>query len=178
MPDYPDIIARLLLQTDLMTVLNPTEPISWDLLERLRKLDTADLTAGREVKNTAMLGLLKGALFYGVDAIDDAHKIFQDDTSDLSSYWHGMIHRREGDYDNARYWFRRAGSLPFFGKLHVVASEASPTMARQNNWDAYLFTGQCEQVRFGDTELKKECVALQLAEFEKLLDYTWRQAVG
>jgi len=178
MPNYPDIIERLLLQTDLMTILIPTEPINRDLLERVRKLDPAELAEGQEIKNESMLVLLKGALFFGLDALDEAHKIFQDGSGDLASYWHGMIHRRESDFDNARYWFRRTGELPFFSVLHRTASNISPTMARQSNWTPYLFTGQCEQVRFGDSDLKVECVALQRAEFEKLLDYTWRQAVG
>jgi hypothetical protein len=49
-------------------------------------------------------------------------------------------------------------------------------MARQPSWDPYLFTGQCEQARFGDTELLPELVALQHAEFEGLFGYCWRKS--
>ena len=120
---------------------------------------------------------MRGALFYAVDALDAGHRIFQDAPGDLGSYWHGMMHRREGDFDNARYWFRRAGALPFFKKLHRSAGEVSPLVARQVSWDPYLFAGECEQARFG-AENAEECAKVQRAEFDALFDYTWRQAVG
>jgi hypothetical protein len=41
-----------------------------------------------------------------------AHLRVQDDASDLASYLHGVLHREEGDTANARYWFRRSGSIP------------------------------------------------------------------
>src|SRR5438874_1821102 len=81
---------------------------------------------------TAMFALVRGGLFYAVDALDAAHRIFQEGEDDLGAYWHGMMHRREGDFDNARYWFRRAGALPFFAALHGAASGNSALMARQS----------------------------------------------
>ena len=52
------------------------------------------------------------ALWLRFDHFDKAHSICQDlDTQD-GSYWHGIAHRREGDFGNACYWFRRAGTHP------------------------------------------------------------------
>jgi hypothetical protein len=41
---------------------------------------------------------------------DGAHKIAQLDEEDATSCWvHAVLHKIEGDADNARYWYRRAG---------------------------------------------------------------------
>ena len=41
---------------------------------------------------------------------DKAHSIVQDDEdSPLSCWAHGIVHLQEGDIENARYWFSRAG---------------------------------------------------------------------
>lgn len=56
--------------------------------------------------------MLHCLLFYAVDALDEAHALFQGIDSFLGAYGHGMMHRREGDFSNANYWFRHAGPPP------------------------------------------------------------------
>jgi hypothetical protein len=171
---YSDFIDRILLREDLLQKLTPTEPLDIERLQKLRSTDDATLSGGRTIGKPKMFPLVRGGLLYALDAIDEAHRIFQDAPGDLGSYWHGMVHRREGDFENARYWFRRAGELAVFAEMHRRASGHSPTMARQSTWDAYLFTGECEQARFGAEGTLPELRALQRAEFEVLFDYTWR----
>ena len=38
-----------------------------------------------------------------------AHAIVQEERSNLAAWLHGIAHTLEGDLDNARYWYRRAG---------------------------------------------------------------------
>jgi hypothetical protein len=38
-----------------------------------------------------------------------AHEIVQAERSNLAAWLHGIVHTLEGDLDNARYWYRRAG---------------------------------------------------------------------
>jgi hypothetical protein len=179
MKTYSEFVDRLFAQEHFLEKLLPSAPSDYGVLLKLRATDDATLAGGRPIGDPKMFALVRGGLLYALDAIDEAHKIFQDSPGDLGSYWHGMMHRREGDFDNARYWFRRSGVLPFFDELHRVACEHSAVMARQSNWDPYLFTGQCEQARFGETEGLEELANLQRVEFEVLFDYCWRQsAIG
>ncbi len=177
MAGFSDFIDRLLLNPDLLKKLTPSELLGWDLPGKIRDAGDEVLSGGREVTDARLFALVRGGLLYAVDALDVAHRIFQDEPSDLGSYWHGMMHRREGDFDNARYWFRRAGRLAVFERMHQAAANLSATMARQANWDAYLLTGMCEQVKFGDIEATGECVELQRVEFQEMLAYCWGRSV-
>lgn len=43
---------------------------------------------------------------------DDAHRIVQQHEGDPSAAWiHAVLHKIEGDLDNSRYWYRRAGKM-------------------------------------------------------------------
>jgi hypothetical protein len=43
---------------------------------------------------------------------DAAHKLVQQYESDRTAAWiHAVLHKIEGDLDNSRYWYRRAGKL-------------------------------------------------------------------
>jgi hypothetical protein len=44
------------------------------------------------------------------DDLDGSHAVSQELEDAIGSYLHGMMHRREGDHDNAKYWFQRAGA--------------------------------------------------------------------
>jgi hypothetical protein len=178
MPSFPDFIAHLLRAEKLLEKLTPTEPLDWEWPRRIREADDAKISGGATIASRSHFALVRGGLLYAVDALDPAHEFFQDDHSDLGSYWHGVMHRREGDFDNARYWFRRAGAPPFFAELHRATASLSPDMAKQTSWDPYLFTGQCEQARHGAEELLPELRALQRTEFDVIFGYCWRKAVA
>ena len=43
---------------------------------------------------------------------DAAHQIVQQYEADTTAAWiHAVLHKIEGDQDNSRYWYRRAGKL-------------------------------------------------------------------
>ena len=175
---FSDFIDRLLARPELLSHLQPKEPLFWVLSDKFRAMDDSALTDGKPIQDPAQFTLVRGAVLYALDELDAAHRIFQEDHSDLGSYWHGMMHRREGDFENARYWFWRAGRLPAFQEMHEASRSVSPTMARQEGWDPYLLTGQCEQVRFGAHELTQECQRLLRVEFDALLEHSWKKALG
>ena len=122
----------------------------------------------------AIDGLLKGAggdpdaravvsgLLLWNGNLDRSHAISQGIGNATGSYWHGIMHRMEGDYWNAKYWFRKVGRHPAMerlreaadGKLAAfrpeggsVASEADRLIGRlaaEGKWDPFLFVDAVE----------------------------------
>ena len=62
---------------------------------------------------SAALWLLAGEL-------ERSHFVSQTLASSDGSWWHGMMHRREGDFSNAKYWFRKANGHPVVAQLAAV----------------------------------------------------------
>ncbi len=178
MQRYPDFIQRVLLHERTLDDPLPKEPTDYELVIRLRETDDAKIFGGAALLPDAPTGLIRAGLFYYHNALADSHKEAAKTEGDAAAYWHGMVHRREGDFENARYWFRRAGEQPFFQELQSRASDASPHMARQPNWDTFLLVHLCEQYKYGEAEYKKEIGHLQKVEFAVMFDYVWRQCVG
>ncbi len=44
-------------------------------------------------------------------AWQQAHEIVQREESAFAAWLHGIVHSLEGDLDNARYWYRKAGRV-------------------------------------------------------------------
>jgi len=60
---------------------------------------------------------LAAALWLYVDDLDRSHRISQSNETPTGSFWHGIMHRREGDFSNSHYWMRRAAAHPLVLQL-------------------------------------------------------------
>lgn len=97
--------------------------------------------------------------------LDEAHVLCQDVPTASGSYWHGVMHRREGDYGNAQYWFRRVGAHP-----------ACPEIAA--DWDPVAFVDQVRHAVRQGGAAAEACARRQQAEWRAMFDWCWRQAFG
>lgn len=70
----------------------------------------------------AVLGLRIGS-------IDRAHEIVQDGSTPMDRYLHGVVHRIEGDFWNAKYWFRQVDDSEL---LVSIGQEVLSTLESQN----------------------------------------------
>ena len=151
----------------------------------LKGLSVAEICGGRPVVEREMaLACLAGLWLYH-DFLDESHSISQELPSSTGSYWHGIMHRREPDAANAKYWFRRVGSHEIFPAVLAAAREIAgddgsllKPVTGSNDWDPFGFVDLCEAGRRGNAELALLCKKVQLAEWQLLFDYCWQRAVG
>lgn len=127
------------------------------------------------------------------DKLDHSHHFSQECQGEgrhvAGDYWHAIMHRREPDYGNSKYWFRRVGDHPIFPELaehaHSLLStgDASAQLWNRrltaNGWDPFSFVDLCEMAERGvDKELLRLAKILQWREMILLLEQTWQDAVG
>jgi hypothetical protein len=120
------------------------------------------------------------------DFLEQGHTISQSVATPEGSYWHAIVHRREPDFDNAKYWFRRVGEHAIFAPLceaarHLAGEQKTEPVAdfllRQSAWDPFEFVDLCEVALDGCPPIHTLCKRIQQREWELLFDYCYRQAV-
>ncbi|MHC4879053.1 MAG: hypothetical protein ACYTGL_21585 [Planctomycetota bacterium] len=154
----------------------PPRKSGW-LFERLQQF-RPDETANDPVALHSGLWLIH-------DFLDESHELsqsIQGRGSDRNGdYWHGIMHRREPDWGNSKYWFRRVGDHPVFFDLAGIAgrllkssglAEAdqwSRSLA-SSSWDPFAFVDLCESAaRDPGSELASVTRRIQWTEILLLL---------
>ena len=120
------------------------------------------------------------------DFLDQSHEVSQGINTLEGSFWHGIMHRREGDFSNAKYWFRHVGDHPVYEVLANRANEladehdaaaAVAKLTARGTWEPYAFVDLCQAAERAGTH-RELCLDLQQAEWESLFEFCYRSAVG
>lgn len=117
-----------------------------------RELMGANLFPDRNTKADAeMSELCRAGLLMFNDDLARAHDIMQTIGSSTGSFWHAIMHRREGDFSNANYWWKRAGDHPVFDELHDMVLHRVPDFGFLDElrgaptWIPQTFNEWCEK---------------------------------
>ncbi|MEA3145078.1 MAG: hypothetical protein QOI53_499 [Verrucomicrobiota bacterium] len=114
---------------------------------------------------------IRSLLFLAAGGLSQAHRIVQAMSTTDAAHIHGVIHRVDDDFDNARYWFRGARVHPAAAEMYRRASASSPTMSQSAGWDPILVTDLLEKSR--SSGVSEELQTLLTIEFEELLRFLW-----
>lgn len=182
----PDSAFGPLLAEERLLSLGPGTPHDAvrPLLDRL-DLGTAFPSATLRDRNMAD-ACLAGIWLYH-DFLDESHRISQSIATATGSYWHAILHRREPDSWNSKYWFRRVGDHAVFPELCDTARRLveetddvpeTRFLRGQRRWDAFAFVDLCEACRLGRASAEMLCRKVQLAEWRLLFAFCHHHAVA
>lgn len=99
--------------------------------------------ARRETPDLSDQAALQAGVWQCQGELDLSHRLAQEHegqgTNQLCDYWHAIMHRREPDYGNSKYWFRQLGRHPVFALLSERAAELlMRAAAHERVWERRL----------------------------------------
>lgn len=168
------------------TQLLPRQPGPAAVAERLHAMSPADVITGKIAGPDDAACVLAG-LWLWHDYLNESHTICQAIETPSGSYLHAIMHRREGDFGNAKYWYARCPSHPIFDSLAAQASDmvasapANKALLRltSSGWNGTALVDLIQQVHESPSDPRYElAVALQQMEWRTLFDHCLRGTVG
>ena len=165
------VFSSYLYLTETPVVLLPKMPLDEAVS---RELMSANLFTNNS--SSEMAELCRAGLLMFNDDLDSAHDIVQSIGNSTGSFWHGIMHRREGDFSNANYWWNRTGAHPVFDELHDMILHRVPEFGFLDElrgaptWIPQTFNEWCEksaETEESDTALRE----VQRLEMKLLLQW-------
>jgi len=198
--DLPNKLQSLLLDdSELLPLVIPKpNPQNLSLLEAA---DVEQMFPQAKSKTQRLAGAAcLSALWLHNGYLNRAHEICQDLKTVEGSYWHGIMHRIEGDYWNAKYWFNQVGVHPSHLELanqlktnhQAIDRDLEPDrdleldrdlepdrdlqrLIQGPHWDAALFVDVCQQANEHPNDPKQVCQKISTIEWWTLFRWCYSQ---
>src|SRR3954471_3503424 len=108
-------IVQHLIETPEVPELGPSRRGATESPAVLKK--RLDQALSATTLNSRQQELIRSAILLWHDDLEGSHVISQSIETADGSYLHGIMHRREPDYGNSKYWFRRVGQHKIFSRV-------------------------------------------------------------
>ncbi|HRK30698.1 MAG TPA: hypothetical protein PLD59_06425 [Tepidisphaeraceae bacterium] len=163
-----------------------TQPGSAEARARLDDLTPSTVLARPVVSPRDAAAALAG-LWLWHDHLDESHRLSQAIDTPAGSYWHAIMHRREGDFWNSKYWLNKCRGHPALGlisrqatdMINAAPSDQSIIRLTLGDFDAAGFVDVVEAVHNHPDDPRRELiVALQKIEWRALFEHCLRAATG
>jgi hypothetical protein len=152
----------------------------------LENLTPRDLIDGPLASPDDAAAVMSG-LWLRHDWLDQSHRISQGIDTPTGSFWHAIMHRREGDFSNSKYWYNRCGEHPVLRTIGIQAADvinphpADKSLFRiiASGWSPAAFVDLVQQVHaIPDDPRHRIAVAIQQIEWRVLFEHCTRAACG
>ncbi|MCP5523701.1 MAG: hypothetical protein H7A46_19365 [Verrucomicrobiales bacterium] len=120
--------------------------------------------------------LLTALVLLWHDRLEAAHRIVQEIHDADGSLLHAIMHRREPDYWNSKYWWRHVGGHPVYGPLGATVAErlrrepeAESLAARLvpgGRWDPFAFVDEAQRLASLPEDSPEVTLARELQKLE------------
>lgn len=169
-PDYPPVrfgpVIDQLTRLELIPPLGPGVP-NEARRAALEAFDPRkDLNA--EVKDQAAARACHAGLWLLHNFLEESHRISQELETPEGSFWHAIMHRREPDPMNSKYWFRRVGSHVVFDQLVQLSARVGYQFMKPE-----LFVDFTSKVRGTGGAEEETARWVQLLEWQLLFNCCW-----
>lgn len=167
----------------LVLPLGPADPSA---RAKLGTITPQQLLVGVVEDESDASAMLAG-LWLWFDGMKEAHEIAQDLVSPTGSFWHAILHRREGDFSNARYWYgrcrpHRANRLLGVRTQHIAGKHTNDPIVQSvvaSEWNGSAFVDLVEAVADHPDDPRYQVAAdLQQAEWQALFSHCALAASG
>ncbi len=179
--DFGPVFSQL-IDVDRLNPLGPGEPDP-KMRQQLAHVTIENAFAHTTIDDSDMARCCLSGLWMHYDFLDESHRLSQNICSRSGGYWHGIMHRREPDYGNAKYWFQQVGAHPVIERLcqqtpPAIVAESKNIGFNPSAWDSFAFVDLCQKYDGKGEATEKLVRELARLEWQELFRYCYDHATN